>query len=463
MGLYRHHFSPLAITGVLANVCVCVVALVLAEISTRATHGNAPYRLDQVLLIAADFAVAISLMTAFVGLYRPKQLGFRTRLGRYFFALSAGSYLTYISIQVIVERGYAAELVSTALLYLIVGILLLHGLLWAARLVVRPVRVLIVGTDDNAGALARDLALSSGREATVVGFYATHNEISAPIGAPGTARVFMPDQPLPQIVAHERIDEIIVAEREQRGGSLPMDQLLTCRIRGTPVLDLAGYFERSASEVRLEGLKASWLIYSEGFVQGRGRRLAKRAFDVAVSTGLLLLTLPVMLLAALAIRIDSPGPIFYRQRRVGFGGQVFNCLKLRSMRVDAENDGVARWASKGDSRVTRVGVILRKMRIDELPQLWSVLRGEMSMVGPRPERPEFVEQLRQKIAFYDVRHSVKPGLTGWAQVRFAYGASVEDAKRKHQFDLYYVKNNSLFLDMMVLVETVSVVLFREGQ
>jgi lipopolysaccharide/colanic/teichoic acid biosynthesis glycosyltransferase len=170
-----------------------------------------------------------------------------------------------------------------------------------------------------------------------------------------------------------------------------------------------------------------------------------------------------MLLAAIAIKLDSRGPVFYRQERVGLGGRSFMCTKFRSMRADAERDGVALWASKDDPRVTIVGSFLRKSRIDELPQLWSVLTGEMSLVGPRPERPSFVEKLKEDIPFYEIRHTVKPGITGWAQVRFHYGASLDDARRKHQFDLYYVKNNSLFLDLLVLIETVSVIVFREGQ
>jgi exopolysaccharide biosynthesis polyprenyl glycosylphosphotransferase len=198
-------------------------------------------------------------------------------------------------------------------------------------------------------------------------------------------------------------------------------------------------------------------------VQGDGRRAVKRVFDIFSSTVLLILCLPVMLLAAIAIKLESRGPVFYRQERVGLGGRSFMCIKFRSMRADAERDGVARWASKNDPRVTAVGSFLRKSRIDELPQLWSVLTGEMSLVGPRPERPSFVEQLKQNIPFYEIRHTVKPGITGWAQVRYHYGASLDDARRKHQFDLYYVKNNSLFLDLIVLIETVSVIVFREGQ
>jgi sugar transferase (PEP-CTERM system associated) len=238
--------------------------------------------------------------------------------------------------------------------------------------------------------------------------------------------------------------------------------LLACRIRGIPILDLAGFYERAKSEVPIDSLKASWLVYGHGFVQGRARQAAKRTFDILSSAFLLLLASPIMLITMIAIKLDSRGPVLYSQERVGLGGRSFMCLKFRSMGTDAEKDGVARWATKNDSRVTRVGAVIRKTRIDELPQLLSVLRGEMSMVGPRPERPSFVKQLKEQIPFYDVRHSIKPGVTGWAQVRYSYGASVDDARKKHQYDLYYVKNNSLLLDLLVLIETVSVVLFREG-
>jgi sugar transferase (PEP-CTERM system associated) len=275
--------------------------------------------------------------------------------------------------------------------------------------------------------------------------------------------VYRKDQRLPELVASLGIDEIIVTVKEQRGGAVPLAELLSCRIKGVPVLDLAAFYERTRSEVPLESLKASWLIYGKGFVQSPMRAAVKRAFDLLTSSILLILASPVMLLTMLAIRLDSPGPVIYKQERVGRGGRTFMCLKFRSMRTDAEKDGVARWAVKNDTRITRIGAFIRKTRIDELPQLFSVLRGEMSMVGPRPERPSFVAQLREQIPFYDVRHSIKPGVTGWAQVRYSYGATLDDARRKHQFDLYYVKNNSLWLDFLVLIETVSVVLFREGQ
>jgi sugar transferase (PEP-CTERM system associated) len=323
--------------------------------------------------------------------------------------------------------------------------------------------VLIVGTGPEAQSIASDLRAPGRSARNVVGFYPAGTESAAAVEQVAGSTVFHPSSSITDLVSRFDIQEIIVAVKEQRGGSVPMDQLLACRIRGISVLDLAGFCERTKWEVPIDSLKGSWLVYGQGFVQGALRRFIKRMFDIVSSLVLLALFSPVMLLAVIAIRLDSPGPVIYRQPRVGLGGRIFMCLKFRSMRTDAERDGVARWATKDDPRVTRVGAFLRKTRIDELPQLFSVLRGEMSLVGPRPERPSFVDQLKEDIPFYELRHSVKPGVTGWAQVRYHYGASLDDARRKHQFDLFYVKNNSLFLDLLVLIETVSVVIFHEGQ
>jgi sugar transferase (PEP-CTERM system associated) len=228
------------------------------------------------------------------------------------------------------------------------------------------------------------------------------------------------------------------------------------------VLDLSCFFERVRGQVRLDSLRASRLIYGEGFRQGTLRTMIKRVFDVVAALTLLTLASPIMLLAVIAIGIEDGFPVLYRQERVGQGGRVFKVIKFRSMWRDAEKDGKPRWASANDNRATRVGRIMRKTRIDELPQLFNVLMGQMSMVGPRPERPFFVDQLTNEIPFYAVRHSLKPGVTGWAQVRYQYGASVDDAVQKLQYDLYYVKNHTLFLDMMVLAETVRVVMTGEG-
>ena len=416
-------------------------------------------------------------MYSFAGLYRPTPIALPTKLIRTVIALVVGSYLTYLMLLMVAEPEYVKLLIGSALTYSLIGLVFVRGGVYFLHRVRAQKRVLIVGTGLEAYAVAGDLKALKRASNNVIGFYPTSDDaqqgdtplsirdsqlgsLDGPLPSP---KVFSREATIGELVERHRIDEIIVAEREQRGGGVPMDQLLACRIRGIPVLDLAAFYERAKSEVPIDSLKASWLVYGDGFVQGRARQIAKRAFDILCSSILLLLASPVMLLTILAIKLDSPGPIIYRQERVGLGGRIFMCLKFRSMRTDAEKDGVARWAAKNDSRVTRIGAFIRKTRIDELPQLLSVLKGEMSLVGPRPERPSFVAQLKEQIPFYDVRHSVKPGVTGWAQVRYSYGASLEDARRKHQFDLYYVKNNSLFLDLLVLVETVSVVLFREGQ
>ena len=243
-----------------------------------------------------------------------------------------------------------------------------------------------------------------------------------------------------------------------------MEELLDCKQAGIAVTELATFFERESGMIKLTLVEPSWLVFSDGFDSSPLRLLSKRTFDVSTALIVLALAWPFMLLVALAIRIESgPGqPILYRQERVGERGKVFALTKFRSMRTDAELDGVARWATRNDDRVTRVGRIIRKARLDELPQLGNVLRGEMSLVGPRPERPQFVAELAAKIRYYNLRHCVKPGLTGWAQLRYPYGASEEDAAEKLKYDLFYVKNHNLLFDLLILIQTVEVVLFGRG-
>jgi sugar transferase (PEP-CTERM system associated) len=243
---------------------------------------------------------------------------------------------------------------------------------------------------------------------------------------------------------------------------MPLRELLDCKLQGVRVLDLASHFEQTLGQIRLDSLYAGWLIFGDGFCQGTFRTIVKRLFDIVCATILIALAMPVMVVAAFVIVLEDGFPLLYRQERVGLNGRLFNVIKFRSMRRDAEKDGKPIWAQAQDNRVTRVGQFIRKLRIDELPQLFSVLKGDMSLVGPRPERPFFVDQLTKEIPFYAVRHSVKPGVTGWAQVRYHYGATVEDSAEKLQYDLYYVKNNSLFLDIVVLFETVGVVLTGKG-
>lgn len=265
-----------------------------------------------------------------------------------------------------------------------------------------------------------------------------------------------------ELARRERIDKIIVALGERRGGSMPMRELLDCKLAGIQVIDIAPHFERYLGQIHMDAVSAGWLIFGDGFQQGWLRSALKWVFDMVGALVLLVLALPVMLLAACLIFLEDGGPVFYRQQRTGLRGKPFDVIKFRSMRQDAEKNGVPQWAGAGDSRVTRIGKILRKLRIDELPQLFCVLKGDMSLVGPRPERPYFVEQLTQKIPYYAMRHSIKPGVTGWAQVCYHYGASVEDAQQKLQYDLYYVKHHSWFLDVMILFETVGVVLTGKG-
>lgn len=293
----------------------------------------------------------------------------------------------------------------------------------------------------------------------VVGFYPANDQEA--IAVPKDM-VIDRGKPLVDVVNDLKVDEIVVALSERRGGKMPLRELLDCRLSGVLVLDLTSHYERMLGQIRLEALRAGWLIFGGGFRQGPVRTTVKRIFDLIVASVLLVLFSPLMLLTALAIVLEDGFPILYRQERVGLNGRLFDVIKFRSMRKDAEKDGTPRWASKNDTRVTKVGRIIRKLRIDELPQLFSVLKGDMSMVGPRPERAYFVDQLTKEIPFYAVRHSVKPGVTGWAQVRYHYGASKEDAVQKLQYDLYYVKNHSLLLDLVILFETVGVVVSGKG-
>jgi sugar transferase (PEP-CTERM system associated) len=252
----------------------------------------------------------------------------------------------------------------------------------------------------------------------------------------------------------------VVLALEERRNALPLKDLLRIKTTGVHVNEISTFLERETGRVDLDSVNPSWLIFSDGFSSGRMLSgVFKRLFDVVVSLVLLVMTWPVVVLTAIAVRFESDGPAFYRQRRVGLYGTAFDCIKIRSMRSDAEIGGQAVWAEKDDPRITRIGRFIRKTRIDELPQCWSVLKGEMSFVGPRPERPGFVDDLEAKLPYYAERHMVKPGITGWAQINYPYGASIEDSRQKLEYDLYYAKNYSPFLDLLILLQTARVILF----
>jgi sugar transferase (PEP-CTERM system associated) len=266
---------------------------------------------------------------------------------------------------------------------------------------------------------------------------------------------------LTQFVEALGVSEVVLALEERRN-ALPLKDLLRIKTTGVHVNDFASFVERETGRVDLDTANPSWLIFSDGFSSCRAiSPAAKRVFDITASSLLLALTAPVILLFALLVRLDSRGPAFFRQRRVGLFGNTFDVIKLRSMRLDAEADG-AQWAVQNDPRITRVGRFIRKTRIDELPQAWSVLIGQMSFVGPRPERPEFVSGLEEVLPYYAERHMVKPGITGWAQINYPYGASIEDSRHKLEYDLYYAKNYSPFLDLLIMLQTLRVVLWYEG-
>jgi sugar transferase (PEP-CTERM system associated) len=318
-------------------------------------------------------------------------------------------------------------------------------------------QVLVLGTGKRARAIQALAQGSPGRPGFhVVGFMpcGEREDMGGPL-------VLRGDQPLADIARSYHVTEIVVGSRDRRL-SLPVNELLECKLSGTRVMDLTTFFERESGRIELESLNTSWLVFADGFTQGALKAWIKRVFDIVASIALLMVCLPVMVITAILIKFEDNGPVLYRQDRVGQAGRAFPLFKFRSMRVNAENDGTPQWASRNDSRVTRVGSFIRKARIDELPQVFNVLRGDMSFVGPRPERPFFVDKLARDIPYYGYRHTIKPGITGWAQVRYPYGASVEDAVEKLKYDLYYVKNNTLFLDLIILFQTIQVVIFQDG-
>jgi sugar transferase (PEP-CTERM system associated) len=456
--LFRHHVSVGSVFTLVVDTFLLLAVVPLAV----SMHGDAARESVATLVPAGVFAVLMLSLNGSLGLYRREGgAGFGGQLGRVLLSVAIGIPVAYVLFSV-TPHGYAARsAIGYTILYTLAGLILLRQVVfWASNSGIGAKRVLVVGTGAEAAGVERALDSLGYPSLSIVGFYPTGNE--EPAREVPADRILPTTLGLHEVVEGLAVREVIVAVREQRGGVLPLRELLDCRISGVPVTDLAGLYERVRGEVPLESLKASWLIYGQGFEQGGSRGFVKRTFDIVMSLALLAFALPIMLATALAIRLEGPGPIIYRQERVGLGGRRFMCLKFRSMAVDAEGDGVPRWAALADPRVTAVGRFIRKVRVDELPQLINVLRGEMSFVGPRPERPAFVQELKRDIPFYDIRHSVKPGVTGWAQVRYSYGASFDDARKKLQFDLYYVKNHSLFLDLLILIETVRVVLFREG-
>ncbi len=320
-------------------------------------------------------------------------------------------------------------------------------------------RILVVGTGDSARKVVRQILDQREFAYRVIGFIDDDaSRIGERIVNPGIVGT---PADMAALIATHQIDRIVVGLSDRRG-KLPIEELLRAKMAGIRVEDATTTYERVTGKILIDGLRPSWLIFSDGFHVSRMTRWLKRSIDLTLSLVLAVLASPLMLLTAIAILIESGRPVFYCQERVGENGKVFTLCKFRSMRQDAEKGGTPIWATDGDNRITRVGRFIRKTRLDELPQIWNVLVGAMSFVGPRPERPYFVAELAKEIPFYQQRHAVKPGVTGWAQVKYRYGASLEDAMEKLRYDLYYIKHLSVFFDLTIVFDTVKVVLFRKG-
>lgn len=320
-------------------------------------------------------------------------------------------------------------------------------------------RVMILGSGSLSEEIIKEMRGRRDSGYQVVGLVFTNSASSSSI--PHDIPVFSISQPLCELADSLRVKRIIVAMDERRG-MLPAGELLCCRVKGIEIVEGETLYEKLAGKIYVEKLNPSWLIFSDGFHTTMTTRLMKRAVGLVTASLGLVLTMPLIALIAVAIKLDSRGPVFFKQERCGNGNRVFSLYKFRSMIHNAEEGTGPCWAVDDDSRVTRVGRILRKYRLDEIPQMWSVLKGDMSFVGPRPERPEFVKDLEQIIPYYSQRHSVKPGITGWAQVCYGYGASVQDAIEKLKFDLFYIKNMSLIMDLMILWKTAKIVLLKSG-
>jgi sugar transferase (PEP-CTERM system associated) len=411
------------------------------------------------LLTAAVMFISMAAMGLYNARQRSRLLGVLTRVAASVFGGAIGlAIVFYLIPQLFLGRG--ALLLIAVISFLSAAVLrILFERLVDEEIFKR--RVLVYGTGRRAASIASLRRRSDRRGFTVVGYVPAEGD-DAPAGVPESKQIKGVTDLL-AICRQLEVDEIVVAMDDRRR-NFPMMHLLECRLEGLEVTDLVTFLERETGKVRLDVLNPSWMIFSEGFRQGRINTMLERAFDIVASIVLLLIAFPVMVLTAIAIKIEDGirAPVFYRQTRVGQYGRPFRLLKFRSMREDAESDGRPQWAQKNDSRITRVGSFIRMTRIDELPQILCVLRGDMSFVGPRPERPEFVAELNERIPYYRERHSIKPGITGWAQLCYPYGSSEQDAAEKLQYDLFYVKNHSLLFYLAILIQTVEVIVWGKG-
>ncbi|QYF92956.1 TIGR03013 family PEP-CTERM/XrtA system glycosyltransferase [Massilia sp. PAMC28688] len=458
--IFSHYVSKMAFVLLLLELIMLLSCASVAS-AIWVSDENGHFRSDNLYVSSLAFALVIIFSMSALGMYQHgAREGMRTTLFRIMPSFALGFALLSALIAVRPEM-YFGRGVSSAIFALgATGVVLTRLLVFkSAESALLEARLIFIG----GGSMAREcMDLASSKlglhQFKVIGCVPVAGEDNR---VPESCLLPMGESLL-QMAQKYEVSEIVVTLRNRRGSAFPIEQLLECALGGVRVIDAATFFEREACQIRLDSLQPSYLIFGGGFDQSFIRASSKRLFDLVAGGCISILTLPVLLLAAAAIALEDGGPVFYQQERVGRHGRIFKVVKLRSMRRNAEEAGLPTWASANDPRITRVGRVLRKLRVDELPQMFNVIKGDMSFVGPRPERAYFVNQLIARVPYYNVRHGIKPGVTGLAQVRYQYGASIEDAIEKLQYDLYYVKNNSLFLDLLILIDTVQVVLLGKG-
>ncbi len=457
MSILGYHFNRLSlILSAIEAVLFCFVFMLSGRFLLIGT-GQADFDLLSTVLVPSGLLLLCLMALGSYHLEAWRSVQIMTR--RLFASALCGSLLIVVSQYLLL--GYwpsPAKIAFCAGLSCLIafGARLVGRKLTGLRSKIKP-RALILGTGAKAETLWR--AMDNGFHGpNVDGFIQLERQGAAAAGGllPAQRILGMPSD-LAAYARDHRIGEIVIA-LDDGSARLPEQDLIHCRMGGVSVTDSASFAERITGRVKLDLMESDWLIFAPGFRRGKLKGLTKRGTDLLYSSLVLAAVLPLLPLIALLVKLDSPGPVLYRQKRVGLEGRIFEIYKFRSMRTDAEADGKARWAQNDDDRVTRLGHVLRRSRLDELPQLFNVLKGDMSMVGPRPERPEFTEELAEALPLYQKRHTIRPGITGWAQINYPYGASIDDAREKLEYDLYYVKNYSLFLDLVTLIQTARIAL-----
>ncbi|MFO7603958.1 MAG: TIGR03013 family PEP-CTERM/XrtA system glycosyltransferase [Gammaproteobacteria bacterium] len=462
--LFKHYLKvPFLLIGALETfIFVLALELTIRLAPIFPYFVVSPQLAESPVLHEVIFALSMLLGMIAIGLYQTRlRDGFAGILLRVVTSFLLGTIILSVIFYALEDIFIGRGAMTAAIIISFWGVVIVRWIVYTFEPEIFKRRILILGAGKKAKVITELRRKVDQFGFTILGFVHLRGETdSVP-----KERVINLNMPLIEYVEQHGVDEIVLAIDDRRKG-IPMAELLECKMRGIDIIDLITFFERETGKIRLDQLHPSWLLFSVGFNQGGLRATVKRGFDLLMSSVLLFFTWPIMLLAAFAIWLESGFkigvPIFYKQVRVGEAGRPFQVLKFRSMIVNAEKSGKAQWATSNDTRITRVGRVIRKTRIDELPQIFNVFRGDMSFVGPRPERPEFVVMLAEKIPYYAERHRVKPGITGWAQLLYPYGSSEKDALEKLQYDLYYIKNYSIFLDFLIMLQTTEVVLFSRG-